>query len=519
MPDFFDFSNPNGVSAPSLDEPGWGGDMIGGQQPIAPESYDIFGGMQSQPMPQQQRGNQVPFDALGAMAGIQMPEMPQQDSLGRYGLTDDQRQSASRQSLAEILMGAGQSMFADDPSAVVAAAGRSGGIQRAALDQYSTANANAYKMQMDAQAKKIEMIANMSDIQRQSYVIEAEKMRLEELRDKKAVAAEFGRVMAPVAEDFLRRTSLLYPDQVPQMRAQFLVAKEALASGDLVAADDAFNKATKKYPPEWKREMEEQMLRKTAEAAANQEMIFELASDPNYVARVKAVGGSMEAGPDGRPVFVSAYELSQRQLETAKLNAQIASEREQADYYRRGGNSGGGAAKVLTPKQVADFRVKITEAAQNYGGPVPDLKDAAAQEKYRNEQQQYNSVLESFGVDAKEWLTLNDDQRDALINGNGSASAPSGQNGRVGFAAPAAQGGGQRIPSVARNELVNAANKGPLEQRMAVINLVKSGDQEAKALVEQKMKEMGGREAKNDAEAAEMNQELYRYVVTHLSNL
>lgn len=502
MPDFFDFSNPSGVTAPSLDEPGWGGDMIGGQQPIAPESYDIFGGMQSQPMPQQQRGSQVPFDALGAMAGIQMPEMPQQDSLGRYGLTDDQRQSASRQSLAEILMGAGQSMFADDPSAVVAAAGRSGGIQRAALDQYSTANANAFKMKVDAEAKKLDMISKMSDIQRQSYVIEAEKMKLDELHDQKAVAVEFGNEMAPVMADLLKKTAMMYPDKVGVVKAKLLVAKEKLASGDLAGADIAFENAKMELPTEWHAEMEEQMTRKALEAAGNRDMAFDLASDPNYVAKVKAIGGTIEAGPNGVPTFVSAHELAQRQLETAKINAQIESERAQANYYNQGGSAG--RAKALTPAQVMAEDKVITDAAMQIMRPPPDITDANAIARYQEEKATNESRLARIGITAQEWLTLNPDRRAELIS-NGGMDRPA--------VAPGSGKGGP-IPAASKGLFLRAREGNVVEKKNAINALRNSGDQNMASLIAQVMSKY--KKPSNEQEANDTVAKIYADILNQL---
>jgi len=119
MPDFFDFSNPN--SPMDNGEQSWGGDMIyGGNQPIAPPANPFE--MNMPQMPQGGMNTPVPFDALSAMNGIQMPQIPQQDSMGRYGINDTQRADAGRQSLAAILMGAGRSMFDDNPNAVLQSA-------------------------------------------------------------------------------------------------------------------------------------------------------------------------------------------------------------------------------------------------------------------------------------------------------------------------------------------------------------------------------------------------------------
>lgn len=470
MPGFFDFTDftqPMSPAAPSLDNQGWGGDLMQPQQPIVPESYDIFGSGMPQ-MPQQVQGP-VPYDALGAMAGIQMPEIPQQDDMGRYGITDGQRRGASNQSLAAILMGAGKTLFNDRPDDVMAAAAQSGDIRRGALDKASLDNVNAFKLKADAEAKKLDMISRMSDIQRQQLQIESEKMKLDDLKMQRAVAVEFGREMAPVAEDFLKRAATMYPDKVPAMRLQFLVAKEKLASGDLAGADIAFNAAKQELLPEWQKEMEEQMIRKSLEAGTKYGIGLEMSASPELQAKARAAGGVIEADATGAPSFVSQNEIEMRKLRIAQVNAQIASSNAQAQMYRDGGRGGASRPQQMTPNEINSVMSELAEAAGRLGRPKGDLKDQKAIETRIREDAEDTARFKMYGITPESWFTTDPSLRKALIN-NGGQTAP--QVGPEAFSG----GGGQPIPAAQEGLFIKARGADVQSKRNAITALANSGD-------------------------------------------
>lgn len=506
MPGFFDFTDPNANSPMDNGDQSWGGDMIyGGNQPIAPQANPFE--MNMPQMPQGGMNTQVPFDALSAMNGIQMPQLPQQDSMGRYGITDAQRSGAGNQSLAAILMGAGQSMFDDNPNAVLQAASASGGIRRGALDKASQENVNAFKLQVEAKAKELDFISKKSDIERQQMQIEAEQMKLEDLKLKRQVAVEFGKEMAPVVSETLAKAANMYPDKVDGVKKMFLAAQAKLAEGDIDGANARYDLAMVELPNEWAKDAHERMLKATVEASNKFGIGLQMAKDPALVQAVQAAGGRIDIGDNGEPKVVTKQEIEVENLRRQQIQASIAAENAQAAAYGNRQPAGG-----YTQGALANEVQQITAAAQQLLVPVPDVADGADAYKIKSDRAKAQGLLGVTGMDAQSWIALTPaqmEQKLMQIRGGGPAA---------GVVAPpqggaAAQGGGAPIPAVAIQQFKSMSNAAP-DQKLAALKSLASSDPALGGKIKEAWQKIG--QPKDKADADRKIAMLYIYIAGQL---
>lgn len=504
MPDFFDFSNPN--SPMDNGSQSWGGDMIyGGNQPIAPPANPFE--MNMPQMPQGGMNTPVPFDALAAMNGIQMPQIPQQDSMGRYGINDTQRADAGRQSLAAILMGAGRSMFDDNPNAVLQSAAASGDIRRGALDKASQENVNAFKLQVEAKAKELDFLSKKSDIAKQQMQIEAEQMKLEELKLKRQVAVQFGKEMAPVAADALAKAAQLYPDKVDSVKQMFLAAQAKLAEGDVDGATARFDLAMAELPSEWAKDAHEKMLKATVEASNKFGIGLEMAKNPELVNAVRAAGGRIDIGDNGEPKVVTKQEIEMENLRKQQLQASIASENAQAAAYAN--RQPGGA---FTQGALTNEIQQLDQAAQQLAVPVPSgLTDPTKEYELKAGRAQLEGVLGVTGMDAKTWLALTPQQKEQkLMQIRGGVKAPPVAPPQAG-ANPGQSGA--PIPAVAIQQFKSMSNATP-EQKLAALKSLASSDPALSGKIKEAWQKIG--QPKDKADADRKIAMLYIYIAGQL---
>lgn len=504
MPDFFDFSNPN--SPMDNGEQSWGGDMIyGGNQPIAPPANPFE--MNMPQIPQGGMNTPVPFDALSAMNGIQMPQIPQQDAMGRYGINDTQRADAGRQSLAAILMGAGRSMFDDNPNAVLQSAAASGDIRRGALDKASQENVNAFKLQVEAKAKELDFLSKKSDIAKQQMQIEADQMKLEELKLKRQVAVQFGREMAPVAAEALDKAAKLYPDKVDGVKQMFLAAQAKLAEGDIDGASARFDLAMAELPSEWAKDAHERMLKATVEASNKFGIGLEMAKNPDLVNAVKAAGGRIDIGDNGEPKVVTKQEIEIEALRKMQLQESIASERARQESYSNNGMGRG----AYTQGALANEIQQITAAAQQLLVPVPDVTDAADSYKIKSDRAQAQGMLGVTGMDAQAWLALTPQQMEQKlmqIRGGGIASAVAPPQA---VANPAQSGA--PIPAVAIQQFKSVSGAAP-EKKIAALKSLAAADPAIGGKIKEAWQKIG--QPKDKADADRKIAMLYTYIAGQL---
>lgn len=501
MPDFFDFSNPN--SPMDNGEQSWGGDMIyGGNQPIAPPANPFE--MNMPQMPQGGMNTPVPFDALSAMNGIQMPQIPQQDSMGRYGINDAQRADAGRQSLAAILMGAGRSMFDDNPNAVLQSAAASGDIRRGALDKASQENVNAFKLQVEAKAKELDFISKKSDIARQQMQIEADQMKLEELKLKRQVAVQFGREMAPVAAEALDKAAKLYPDKVDGVKQMFLAAQAKLAEGDIDGASARFDLAMAELPSEWAKDAHERMLKATVEASNKFGIGLEMAKNPDLVNAVKAAGGRIDIGDNGEPKVVTKQEIEIENLRKQQIQASIAAERAQEAAYSNRQPPGG-----LTQGQLINEVQQIDDAVRQLSVVPPQVDDPAKQYEINIGRKKLEGALAPIGVTVEKWNSMTSDQKLQAVF-QSKVVAGGGQG--AGVVAPQQSGGGMPVQQGNPIAMIKQAAGGTPEQKANALKAMGSNPGTAQMINDAK-KVLGlvGK-PKNKQEADSWTNILFTYV-------
>lgn len=447
MPNFFDFSNAGAGPLTAPGQQGWMQNILGQDEPIAPETNDIFGASDiydSTGLPGSD-GPQVPFNAMAAMSGIQMPNMPQVDQYGRYGLNDAQMGRADDLSLSHVLAGAAQSMMGGGPNPALQAGMQSGQIRDQVLDKYSAQNIADYKLRVEAEAKKLDFIGKMSDVQRQQGVIEAEKMKLDQLHTTRKIASQFAQEMEPVVARTLQQARELYPDKVEAIKSKFLAAKEQLNLGNMEEADKMFEMAANELPVNMQAKIKEDIIQQTFTAATKFGMGAELMNDPSFRATAQAAGMTIEMGPDGIPKLLTQQDLTEREMRNQLIQSQIAAQRANAaqsyataDYYRNGGSGGGQQKGALNQNQVMGYVDAFDQAVATLLNPPVDSTTDAAQ-RARNEA---IAAVSKIGIDnpgdivkLQNWLKMNPNDKAAFIksmaSGTGMSLASGGSGGKV----------------------------------------------------------------------------------------
>lgn len=495
MPGFFDFTNPMseinpGANSPMMDDVEQAG------------SYDFAANLPQPSSPQPTDGG-VPYNALAAMQGIQMPQMPQQDAMGRYGVTDEQYGDAGRQSLASILRGAAGTMFNDRPDDVMAAAAGSGDIRRGALDKASLENVNAFKLQVEAKAKELDFISKKTDIQKQQMAIDAEAMKLEDLKLKRQVAIQWGKEMAPVMSETLRKTAEMYgTDKANAVRAGFINAQAKLALGDVDGAQSVYDQTIVDLPHEIANKAEEDMAKASLIAANKYQLGLHLSQDPNFLKIVDKVQGRVEFGDDGMPHLVTKSEIEIENLRKTQIQEQIASERARQASYA---NPGGGVKGTLSQKQINDYidnGVKSATQVLNLSKPG-GIRLEENKAKDEKELADARGGLAPFGLadatpeEIQRFISMtNEDRAKLLYRSGGAVQGSASPQGGAGGPAPVPGGMpglnpgiGIQSVAIARKGMVDAANKGPVEKKAAVLALQRSGDSTAIKLIQQGMKD------------------------------
>jgi hypothetical protein len=468
MPGFFDFSGAN--SPLDQNDQSWGGDLIYGPGSEAPNPVpqDVFGATSLPP------SNGIPFNALSAMNGIQMPTMPTQDPMGRYGITPEQQQGASRQGLSSVLMGAANSLFNSDPSHVMNAGAKAGDIQRGALDKASQANIENFKLQVEAKAKELDFLGKKSDIQKQQLVIEQEAMKLEDLKLKRVVAQEWGKEMAPVMSEMIAKAQNMYPDKVDALKRGFLTAQSKLASGDLEGAEAQFNLTIQDLPSEWQKKVHEDMVKTTVHAANKFKIGLETIQNPELQNLAKTLGLTFEMNEKGEPVVISQRELQERQLKDELTRSNITQNYAQADYLRGRNEAtagGKGTKGQLTQAQILKQLAEMNEAAEVLMQDETKLFGPALQ-KAQNAKMDARGKLESVGVNTQDpkalanFMGMSPNDQAKLIQG---AVAPSpGQMPLAGGSNTATQQGGVTAAGAKGLILKAAKSSNPSEMAAAV---------------------------------------------------
>ena len=488
MPGFFDFTNPFAEINPEANSP-----MLDDVEQAG--NYDFMANVPQSMPPRPPSG--APYNALAAMSGIEMPQMPQQDSMGRYGITDDQSGDAGRQSLASILRGVSGTLFNDRPDDVLRAAAGSGDIRRGALDKASLENVNAFKLQVEAKAKELDFISKKSEIQKQEMQMEAEAMKLEDLKLKRQVAIQWGKEMAPVMSQTLQKTAAAYGlAKANDIKSGFIGAQTKLALGDVEGAQEVYKRTIMELPGEWAKKAHEDMIKATLVASNKFQVGDALAKSPAFLQMVAESEGRIERGDDGMPHVVTKSEIEVENLKRQVLQEQIASERARQASYT---NPGGGMKGARTQAQIDSILEKANTGAREALRILEGQGGLKLEKNKDADQKALSAAMGDLAVVGLADAAPEQIRKFLSLNSDPMSQAQYIRGGIRGFAAVPASGGGAPAPNpgmpgtnpgqlsesvaVARKGMVDVARKTPGEKWEAIQTLLNSGDKEAQRVM------------------------------------
>lgn len=297
----------------------------------------------------------APLDALYSMIGM---SPLQADSMGRYNLTDDQKQSSSKHALAGTLGAAAKVMFGTGGVDQMVNAGVGYGDRRdASLDKFSATNKADYDT-------KVDMALKGSNLLRQQTVIEAEQEKLKEIMDQKEFGAHWAETMQPVWEKYANKVAEIDPDKAKEYAATLTMVKAKALSGDMAGATLMFDTATKAMVPgQWEEDIKEDIVR--AQFAKSAEFSSFAEADK---ALQQAMPGWKMGMVQGKPVPMSPADQQREANAIDVLAAQASNYREQ--------NGGYAMQNTIVRAQIAENK-RISELAQKGSGALKEALELA----------------------------------------------------------------------------------------------------------------------------------------------
>lgn len=311
----------------------------------------------SAPIPQQS-DSFIPQSYLNALAGL--PSM-QFDSMGRMGITEDQRKAAQNQGMGDMLMGVAQGFLNLDTMAPMKGGAIAGQNMQSMMDNFSKQNMANVNAILDNKIKQLTAFGLMSNLEQGQVALDSAKLKLDQ--DKKANAAlqVVSQHYAPLV-DF---AADLAAKQMPTEEDAANVRKTIEASGSLMFAEikrgnidkamEIFNTQIGKWM-----DLDPNLTKAKITQLANEGLMqVEVTSQmlPALQKQAESLGARLEIGPDGKPKFVHPYEQQLREMELKKaaayIGAQNASAQEsgaRAKYYESGGNAGDKLEGKVTEK-------------------------------------------------------------------------------------------------------------------------------------------------------------------------
>lgn len=335
------------------------------------------------------------YNSIAAAMGVTMPSIPQRDSLGMYGITDAQNQSADNRAFGNVLFGAAQSMFNRDPNAVLQAGMQAGGIRDSMLSQYSQQNIADYGLRVKEALAKLDSLDKMSDIQLQRTNIRMNEEKLKEMELQREVAKKWGEAMMPMASAELAKLRTTDPELATQMEGQLIGVQKSLAAGNLEAAEAQLNAAMEMSPEYFQRSMARGMVKETARASAKYGMLAEML--PKIQEMVSGMPGfenyQVTIGKDGQPDFLSPEEQQAESLRNQAARQQIATNAALMGKYKAQAEASGKLDYKSMIKQVGE----VERAIQAIGEKQPI--DPTAMPAWQKRQSDAMAALQSIGVD------------------------------------------------------------------------------------------------------------------------
>jgi len=290
---------------------------------------------------QQEQDSFIPMDYMSMLAGI--PSMSF-DSMGRYGISEDQRVNAMQQGFANVLGGASQSFITGNPMPAMQAGGQVGQFIDQKLDAYSNTNLKNELASLDNKIKKLQAFGLMSDLEKGQVALEGAKIDLDNKKLMTEAAAQAVSAYSPVidtlasiAEDAIAGTG---PDAEKSRKAvrdsilaQGAAALAEIRRGNVQQGATILNTLFEQYGS-----LDENIVKTKIAAVSNAE-VLKIQSIPERIKALESVASAL--GPEykiefkgAEPYILSPYENQLRILETRKSNAQIDLLGAQASYYR-----------------------------------------------------------------------------------------------------------------------------------------------------------------------------------------
>lgn len=309
----------------------------------------------------------VPMNALAIANGYTYPQMPSRDSLGRYGITQEQQDSADRAAFSSVLGDVSQMFLGGSPAIGAGTGMRARQAGDAKLDAYSALNMKDFEAKRQAAAAEIDRISKLSDIERQQLVTQQEGVKLDQMKQMQQVAQAWVKSSEGIAEQYIgvakaQDAELIKQGIMPfherEMRSKLNVAAAAAIKGDMAGADAAFNEAIKGLPEIAQAKFKEDLVTNTANLAQSHKAAVEYAQQWN---KDHAGSGMIaDVNQDGKIVLKSQEDIAKEQLQLANLRQDIATKKALEDERRARANAG----EALKPAQINKATQEVLNAAQ-----------------------------------------------------------------------------------------------------------------------------------------------------------
>ncbi len=377
--------------------------MQTGMPSVDYSSLGMFGGGQQQPY-------RVPYNALGAMLGIEMPDMPSRDDAGRYGITDTQMQDANNQGMAQSFFGAAQSFLGGGAAPSIQGGMNAGTVRRGALDKASLANAQDYEMRMKNAIAQVELVKSRSAAELAQINAEDGYMKLDQAKKQRAIVDAWAENNAPVAAKYVARASAVSESLGTEIKNQFLKMQEYAQKGDLEKADATYNQIQMKFAAldptgEEARRLDEDF--KTATLQGMMKHKVDAAVFKGVLDMPEFKGYGVEMGPDGAPRFITPYQQELREV-------QLQQERVQSSLYAAQAQRQQALALGLEKIKPANVAKAVTAANKGYElATLPKPTDPAGIQRWEKDRALGAAALMDIGVD------VNDPNRMAWWKGLG----------------------------------------------------------------------------------------------------
>jgi len=412
--------------------------------------------------------NAVPFDAMGSMMGLQMPNLPQRDGYGRYGLTEGQQRQADNVGYSQALMGAAQAFMGGGAAPALQGGMNAGNMQRQMLDKASMENVANYKLQVEDVVNKLNMIQSKSAIELQQMNIKQEAIKLQKMETQRAIASEFAKEMEPVADKWINKATAVSPSKGQEISNKFKMVRDYLNSGELDKAEAMFQDIQRDpvFGPDAQTLIEQDILDATAAGLAKYQ------ADANVLEGVKNMpefkGFSLDVGPNGQPTLFSPWQQQLRDLQRREVESRISeNEAQAASALARAG-----AVNALRPAEITKMMKEANKAIEILKIPAPlDVSKRGAWEKDRAVARQALMAI-NIDPDSKEmleaWGGLSVGEKMNRIRANATATL----NAMNGMPTMPQMGGwqagvGTGVPAPEPKQLTVAAVRGHIQRALA----------------------------------------------------